>query len=190
MVESSDQLASMKSGIKSISDVLGEKKENQSNEKTKNVGIGADTLSGFDASIKGLDSWEHFEETLGNGKSSMEDCQKAANKLATEWINSNNFLSQLDGTNEKYYISQLEQMGVANAEAVITAALTKRKQELELEEEYLRAAKESTAVSTQDLSQATAGEINKLKRTKMDWRNTAGNISSCITETDGKWNQL
>lgn len=125
---SSDQLASMKKGISSISSALGEKKNNQSNKKTKNVGVGADTLAGFDDSMKDLKSWKNFEQTLGDGTTSMEQCRAAANKLATEWVNSNNFLSKLNSTNKQYYISQLSEMGVLNAAEVVQDALNQKKE--------------------------------------------------------------
>ncbi|MCH5267776.1 MAG: hypothetical protein J1E62_05465, partial [Lachnospiraceae bacterium] len=167
MVEASDQLSSMKSGIGSMSDVLAEKKDNLSHKKTKEVGIGADTLAGFDAEIKGLDSWEEFEETLGNGKSSMEECQEAANKLATEWVNSNNFLAQLNGTNEDYYKSTLKEMGVKNADEVVTKALAQKEAELNAEKEWTKA-------TTLDLADATVEEINQLASEKK-WSNQAKN---------------
>jgi len=159
MVESSDQLAAMKAGIKSISNVLGEKQQNLSNKETRTKGIEADTLAGFDAEIKGLDSWDEFEKTLGNGKSSMKDCQKAANKLATEWVNSNDFLSQLDETHKDYYISTLKQMGVKNAEAVVTSRLNNEVKESKL-------AKEIAISAGKDFNDMTLSEIvsqNKYK---------------------------
>lgn len=122
MQTASDQLSSMKSGISSISSVLAEKKDNTKHKKTRNVGIGADTLAGFDDTIKDLKTWKEFEKTLGNGASSMADCQKVANKLATEWVNSNNFLANLNGTNQEYYKSTLREMGVVNADAVVHKA--------------------------------------------------------------------
>lgn len=132
----SDQLSSMKSGISSISSVLAEKKDNTKHKKTRNVGIGADTLAGFDDTIKDLNSWKEFEKTLGNGKSSMADCQKVANKLATEWVNSNNFLSNLNETNQDYYKSTLREMGVVNADAVVHKAWVQiAKPEKEVKEE-------------------------------------------------------
>lgn len=136
MQTASDQLSSMKSGISSISSVLAEKKDNTKHKKTRNVGIGADTLSGFDDTIKDLNSWKEFEKTLGNGKSSMADCQKVANKLATEWVNSNNFLSNLNETNQDYYKSTLREMGVVNADAVVHKAWVQiAKPEKEVKEE-------------------------------------------------------
>ena len=111
LVSSSDQLASMKKGISSISSALG----------TKNTDkyVDADTLNGFSPEIKGLESWEEFEQLLGSNESSMKDCKKAANRLASEYVNSSNFLSNLNEENKDYYITQLENMGIANAREVV-----------------------------------------------------------------------
>jgi len=155
--EASDQLASMKAGISAISEVLGQKKENLADKKTRSEGIGADTLAGFDAEIKGLDSWDEFEKTLGNGESRMKDCQKAANKLATEWVNSNNFLANLTGTKKRYYISTLKEMGVKNAEVVVTQALAQKEAELNAEKQW-------TSATTKSLTEATASEITQLSK--------------------------
>lgn len=136
LVTQSDQLSGMSTGITSISEILGTKKENLKSKKTRNDGISANTLAGLDDGLKDLSSWKNFEETLGDGTSSMKECRKAANKLATEWVNSNNFLSKLDDTNKDYYISTLKNMGVANAEEVVDKSLNKHvKEQKELKEE-------------------------------------------------------
>lgn len=136
LVTKSDQLNGMKTGISAISEVLGQKKENLKSKKTRDQGISPDTLAGFDDSLKSMKSWKGFEETLGNGASSMKKCRKEANKLATEWVNSNNFLSQLDETNKDYYISELDNIGVANAEQVVMKALNEyTKPQIQLKEE-------------------------------------------------------
>ena len=136
LVTKSDQLNGMKTGISAISEVLGQKKENLKSKKTRDQGISPDTLAGFDDSLKSMKSWKRFEETLGNGASSMKKCRKEANKLATEWVNSNNFLSQLDETNKDYYISELDNIGVANAEQVVMKALNEyTKPQIQLKEE-------------------------------------------------------
>lgn len=169
LVTASDQLSSMKSGVSSISNALWEKKSNLSDKKTADQGIASDTLAGFDATIKGLDSWETFEKVLGNGSSSMEQCKKAANALATEWVNSNNFLSQLNETNKDYYISALKDMGVTNAENVVQKALTATivKEKAALEEATVISKKNSDAKQigiekTKDLENATISEIGSL----------------------------
>lgn len=134
MVSSADQLASMKSGISSISSILGEKKENLSNKKTKNDGIGADTLSGMPDDVKAqADEYENFVKVLGNGASTMQQCREAANNLATAYVNSYNFLSKLTPETVGYYTSVLKQMGVENASEVVTNALAKQTYALRLE---------------------------------------------------------
>lgn len=158
-VTKSDQLNGMETGIKSISEVLGQKKENLKNKKTKDQGISPDVLAGFDENVKGLDSWKEFEKTMGNGKSTMEECQKAANKLATEWVNDNNFLAQLNDTNKDYYISSLDNMGVANAEAVVAQILSNKHKVLAAQKLY---AKETG----EDLTDQSVEEINRFAEEK------------------------
>ena len=117
---STEQLASMKTGISSISSILGQKRENLSTENTKKEGIGADTLNAMPEDIKAQKKeYQNFVNVLGNGKSSMEECQKAANKLASAYVNSNNFLANLTDQNEDYYASVLNEMGIENAKEII-----------------------------------------------------------------------
>ena len=89
---------------------------------------------------------------MGNSKSSMEECQKAANDLATEWINSGESLANLTDENYQYYITQLQYMGVSNAEEVIMNRLAKNHAE--------------AAWNTRDLTNATADEIDALANEK------------------------
>ncbi len=149
LISSADQLASMKTGISSISTILGEKKENQSSKKTRTKGIGADTLAGMPEDIKEqTKEYEHFVEVLGDGTSSMDECRNAANKLATAYVNSNNFLSNLTKENKDYYISVLNEMNVENAAEVVTAALNRQKV--------------NAKIATFDMKNATEQEISTL----------------------------
>ncbi len=111
MVDESKQLSSMSDQISSMADTLGTKKSDGF--------VSANALSGFDAEVRGLDSWDRFQEVLGSTASSYEDCEKAANALATEWVNSSDFLAQLTDENKEYYESQLKAMGVENYKEVI-----------------------------------------------------------------------
>ncbi|MBD5394381.1 MAG: hypothetical protein HDR71_08935 [Lachnospiraceae bacterium] len=114
LVDESKQLSSMSSQISAMANALGTKKEDGF--------VSADTLSGFDVEVRGLDSWDRFQEVLGSTASSYEDCEKAANALATEWVNSSDFLAQLTDENKEYYETQLKAMGVENYEEVIEHA--------------------------------------------------------------------
>lgn len=115
--DKNSQLGAMSKNIKSITDALG--------TKASDGLVSVDDLSGFDVTIKGLSTWEKFSTILGDASSSMEDCQKVANELATEYVNSESVLSNLNETNRAYYESQLDNMGVTNSAAVVEAALAK-----------------------------------------------------------------
>ena len=160
-VDSSDQLSAMSSQISKMSDMLADKKN----------GVTADVsdLAGFDVTVKGLDSWNEFERVMGSSKSSMEECQAAANALATEWVNSNNFLANLDETNKDYYITQLKDMGIKNANEIVTAALAQKEKELAAQTEYETIATEYNSDAkdrnnqiTTDLTNATIDEIAEI----------------------------
>ncbi len=142
LVDESSQLSSMSDQISSMAEALGTKQENGFVE--------ADTLAGFDVEVRGLESWDHFQEVLGSTTSSYEECQEAANALATEWVNSSDFLAQLTEQNEEYYKTQLEAMGVENYEEVISYA------------HALNEAKEVLSQSSLELGNATYDEIEAL----------------------------
>lgn len=148
LVNASTQLSSMSAQISKMSDMLAEKK--------KGTVASASDLAGFDVSVRGLESWDKFEEVMGSSESSMEQCQEAANALATEWVNDGNFLSNLTDENKKYYITQLEDMGIKNAEQIVTEALTKKEEELRFE-------KLLSADASTDLQNATVADILKLQ---------------------------
>lgn len=114
--DKNSQVSAMSKNIKSITEALG-------NKMSDNMAT-ADDFAGFDATIKGLDSWNEFTTLLGDSTSSMEDCQKAANKLATEYVNSNNTLANLNDANKDYYISNLTDMGITNARTIVEDKLT------------------------------------------------------------------
>ena len=141
MVDSSKQLSSLKSAISSIRDAYGEKRDEKS--------VGADTLAGMEDTFGSLGkAWENYKSTLGSTSSTLEQCRKAQNDLATAYISSNNFLSQLTKGNKDYYISQLKEMGIANAQNVVTDTLNAKK-------EVQKNKTEALAAATSDLSGKT-----------------------------------
>lgn len=151
----------MSKKIKSITDALG--------TKASDGLVSVDDLSGFDATIKGLSTWEEFSTILGDASSSMEDCQKIANELATEYVNNNSVLSNLNETNRDYYESQLDNMGVTNSAAVVEATLAKKLGEEKVATEEaikagltLNGTKIDTTNATELFSNATASEIFQL----------------------------
>ncbi|MCI9077325.1 MAG: hypothetical protein HFH68_00170 [Lachnospiraceae bacterium] len=142
-------LASMREGISSISDILATKKDNLSDKKTKTQGIGADTLASMPEEVKKCrKEYQKFVNILGDGSSSMDECQKAADNLATAYVNSNYFLEKLNDSNKDAAISMLEEMGIVNADQVVMEALARKKAE--------------AWVATQDFTNMTGAEIAEL----------------------------
>lgn len=159
--DKNSQLGAMSKNIESITNALG--------TKVSDGLVSVDDLSGFDATIKGLNTWEKFSTLLGDASSSMEDCQKIANELATEYVNSESVLSNLNETNRAYYESQLDNMGVTNSAAVVEAVLAKNLGEEKIATEEavkaglsLHGTKIDTTNATELFSNATAGEIIQL----------------------------
>lgn len=161
LVNASTQLSSMSAQISKMSDMLADKKNG--------TVASASDLAGFDVSVRGLESWDKFEEVMGSSESSMEQCQKAANDLATEWVNDGNFLSNLTDENKQYYITQLDQMGVENASTVVEEALANKRAEEAAQTEYnttateynTKAKAENEKVTT-DLTDATPKEVAEI----------------------------
>lgn len=161
LVNASTQLSSMSAQISKMSDMLADKKNG--------TVASASDLAGFDVSVRGLESWDKFEEVMGSSESSMEQCQKAANALATEWVNSENFLANLTDENKQYYITQLDQMGVENASTVVEEALANKRAEEAAQTEYnttateynTKAKTENKKVTT-DLTDATPKEVAEI----------------------------
>ena len=77
--DKNSQLGQMSKNIQDITGALG--------TKLSDGIVSVDDFTGFDATIKGLDSWDEFTKLLGDSSSSMAECQEAANKLATEYVN-------------------------------------------------------------------------------------------------------
>lgn len=154
LIEDSKQLSAMRTGIKAITSAYDEKKESKKNVvSSATLGSLSDTLGVSDWSKSDKKVWENYKKTAGDGKKSLSELKKAQDDLATSYVNSNNFLSNLDETNKGYYISLLQEMGVANAETVVTQTLANKKYNLALQNEFVK----DKSVS---LKKATISEIN------------------------------
>ena len=70
---------------------------------------------------------EGFFAVLSNGSSTAEEVQQSFNDLATSYLNSTDVLENLNDETKISVIKQLEQMGVTNANEVVTEALEKAK---------------------------------------------------------------
>lgn len=162
-VDETQLLSSLKSGVKLVQDAFADKRDN---------GVaGADTLNSMESEFGNLSSWKNYKRVLGSTTSTLNECRKAQNELASEYINSNNFLSKLvKGTGEvdektkQYYTSQLKELGIKNAKDVVDQQIVNRQKEI---------------------AQAKSQEIIDIKTSSIDLQNaTQDEIQSLIDETE------
>ena len=93
-----------------------------------------------------------FFGVLTNGESTAEEVQQAFNDLATSYLYSTDTLENLNEETASAIEQQLEEMGVTNANEVVTTALAYKKQELAAANLY-------AAETGGTLANATAAEI-------------------------------
>lgn len=162
MKSSADQLASLETGISSISSILGEKEKNWESKKAHNKGIDPKTLAGMPEDIKAqTKEYENFVKVLGTGTSQMDECYDAAIKLATAYVKDNNFLGNLTDESKDYYISFFKQLGIDNAESIINDTITANKEK----QKYKSGAFEA---ATKDLTKNTSNESKDFIKTVED----------------------
>ena len=110
-----------------------------------------------------------FFGVLTNGESTAEEVQQAFNDLATSYLYSTDTLENLNEETASAIEQQLEEMGVTNANEVVTTALAYKKQELAAANLY-------AAETGGTLANATAAEIAAFAAEQI----AAGNLSQEI----------
>lgn len=128
--------------------------------------VSQSSIDGMKETFGSLDYYEKFASIVGNVNSSASECQNAFNKLATEYMYANIQLGHLTKSNKEYYISQMKQMGIANASEVVNSALSKTAESLAKTRKYatlsakeLNQAENELADAGHDLNSMTIKEI-------------------------------
>lgn len=156
MVEEVKQLDSMRTGINAITSAYDEKKESKKNTvSSSTLNSLGDTLGVSEWNEKDKKVWENYKDTAGNSKKSLSQLKDAQDKLASSYANSNNFLANLNSQNKNYYISLLKEMGVVNAEEIVTKKLRKEQKDLAI-------VKKELGFESEDLNDSTVSEISRM----------------------------
>lgn len=106
----------------------------------------------FSALDDGGKAYENFIDTVSNSPKDIKSTQSAFDNLVTTWIDSSGVLNGLTEDNANLATAMLQNMGVANAEEVVTSRLA-------IAQEHLAAQKAYTADVSNELTNATANEI-------------------------------
>lgn len=165
LADSSKQLSSLKTNIKLIQDAFADKRDN---------GVaGSDTINALEPEFGKLKSWKKYKETLGSTTSTLNECRDAQNKLASEYVNNNNFLVKLvkstgevDDVTKAYYTSQLKELGIKNAKDVVDQQILNRQNEIHQKKSEeiidIKTASTSLADATQDEIDSLVKEVEQL----------------------------
>ena len=97
-------------------------------------------------------AYDDFINTITNNSNDISACQSAFDNLATAYIYNSGALDNLTLDTKDATIAMLEQMGVANAEEVVTKTLA-------LQTDYLAVSKEFAASKSKELAAATWEEV-------------------------------
>ena len=98
------------------------------------------------------EAYTDFIEKVSSSPKDLNATQSAFNDLVTTWIDSSGVLNGLTEDNSKLAVSMLKNMGISNAEEVVTSRLS-------IAQEHLAAEKAYTADVSDNLTNATANEI-------------------------------
>ena len=83
------------------------------------------------------DSYTDFIETVSTSPTDINACQNAFNNLVTTWLNSTGVLNNLTDENANVTAAMLKNMGVANADEIVTNKLATAKEYAAIESENL-----------------------------------------------------
>lgn len=166
-----EKIKSLVTVTERLSDVSGDlsKLSNAYKEfKDKEKGfVDASTLDGLEE-FKNLNSYSDFVSSVGDSLTSVEDKQRAFNKLVSEYLSAEDVLGKLTEQNKNYYVTQLESMGIDNAELIITEKLQGKKEALRLEQQALNASRASLSSSSNGIIKAFLDESNATETTRIE----------------------
>ena len=130
LIEEVDHLASMKTGITSITSLFDEKKG------AKDGIIGADALSSVYSTLnieswskKSQKAWEDYKHAAADATLPLAEFKKYQDELASTYVTETNFLDNLTESNYDYYDSLLEEMGVVNHYDVVQSELIRNNED-------------------------------------------------------------
>lgn len=116
-------------------------------------------------------AYDDFIKTISNNPSDLSACQSAFNNLATAYIYNSDALKNVTEDTKASTIAMLEQMGIANAEEVVTAQIANNLLE--------------ARAATLDFASATDADINSLVAYANQLGLTAADVAQlCLKQID------
>lgn len=144
----------------------------------------------FTETFSGLGkAYTNFIEKVSNSPKDINACQSAFNDLTTDWLNSTGIIEGLSDETAQLTIDMLSNMGIANAEEVVTEALSAKHAALAAEKYYNANASETLKNATvgeyvQFLNEANGAEVSKTALAQLELSKLAVNNAKIDTSSD------
>lgn len=144
----------------------------------------------FTETFSGLgEAYTNFIEKVSNSPKDINACQSAFNDLTTDWLNSTGIIEGLSDETAQLTIDMLSNMGIANAEEVVTEALSAKHAALAAEKYYNANASETLKNATveeyvQFLNEANGAEVSKTALAQLELSKLAVNNAKINTSSD------
>ena len=193
------RLNNLKGSVSKLQNAYSEKRDavltNQDQTKQKGKlnkveAASASTINDLEADFGELKYWKKYKEVIGSTTSTLDECREATNKLLTEFYNEGKYINEVvdatgevDKSTKDYYISQMEELGVANATEVVNKEILQRKVEMYLankdltdasNEQLTAIAKEAEALNDESVAADEARKmINLLVLQKLTAKHTS-----------------
>lgn len=110
-VSASQRLNVTANGLSSLTNLYKQSKENGFVE--------IESIEGLSDAFKDLESYNDFVNIVGSGTYTMDEMQKAFNKLTSEYLMHTKVLDGLTESNQNLYVQQLKNYGVVNAQEIV-----------------------------------------------------------------------
>lgn len=143
----------------------------------------------FTKAFSGMDSYDNFIKTISTYPSDLGKCQDAFNDLVTDFLNSSGIIDNLTDNTADLTTAMLSNMGVSNAEELVTEALAAKHAQLAAQKYIDANASNDLKDATLDeyvqfLNEASGSEVSKAALAQLELAKLAVNNVKIDTASD------
>lgn len=143
----------------------------------------------FTKAFSGMDSYDNFIKTISTYPSDLGKCQDAFNDLVTDFLNSSSIIDNLTDDTADLTTAMLSNMGVSNAEELVTEALAAKHAQLAAQKYIDANASNDLKDATLDeyvqlLNEASGSEVSKAALAQLELAKLAVNNVKIDTASD------
>ena len=143
----------------------------------------------FTKAFSGMDSYDNFIKTISIYPSDLGKCQDAFNDLVTDFLNSSGIIDNLTDDTAELTTAMLSNMGVSNAEELVTEALAAKHAQLAAQKYIDANASNDLKDATLDeyvqfLNEASGSEVSKAALAQLELAKLAVNNVKIDTASD------